>query len=111
MNFCDNDLYHLIQAVNKRAMFKTKADLEFIDFMLKDVSFFKDLRRQIGENLYLQILKELQYECHMPYEPQVNINDPSLKFYFIIEGKFIVLTKSILANSDLYISPEVYSAP
>ena len=40
-------------------MFKTKFDLEFIDSCLKDVPFFADLRKQIGEAQYQQMLKEL----------------------------------------------------
>lgn len=65
----DSDLYQLIQSINKRSMFKTKYDIDFIEVSLKDIPFFHDLHKQIGETQYQQILKELQYECHLPFEP------------------------------------------
>ena len=41
----ESDLYQLILSINKRSMFKTKLDLEFIDLCLKEVPFFHDLRK------------------------------------------------------------------
>ncbi|CAK75563.1 unnamed protein product (macronuclear) [Paramecium tetraurelia] len=103
----ESDLYQLIQSINKRSMFKTKFDLEFIDVCLKDVPFFHDLRKQVGETQYQQILRELQYECHIPYEPQVNIGDMSTKFYFILSGKFLVLTRSYITYQDIVMNAEL----
>ncbi|CAD8153026.1 unnamed protein product [Paramecium octaurelia] len=103
----ESDLYQLIQSINKRSMFKTKFDLEFIDVCLKDVPFFHDLRKQVGETQYQQILRELQYECHIPYEPQVNIGDMSTKFYFILSGKFLVLTRSYITYQDIVMNSEL----
>ncbi|CAD8059806.1 unnamed protein product [Paramecium primaurelia] len=103
----ESDLYQLIQSINKRSMFKTKFDLEFIDLCLKDVPFFHDLRKQVGETQYQQILRELQYECHIPYEPQVNIGDMSTKFYFILSGKFLVLTRSYITYQDIVMNAEL----
>lgn len=45
----DSDLYQLIQSINKRSMFKTKYDIDLIEISLKDIPFFHDLRKQIGE--------------------------------------------------------------
>ncbi|CAD8140861.1 unnamed protein product [Paramecium octaurelia] len=101
MNISENDMYSLILAVNKRSMFKTQYDIEFIHSKLQDQPFFRNMHRQIGDTQYYKILKELQYECHLPYEPQVQIGEQSTKLYFILAGKFLILTRNHQSNIQL----------
>lgn len=56
-------------------MFKTQYDIEFIHSKLRDFTFFRNMNREIGDLQYYKILKELQYECPIPYESLVNIGD------------------------------------
>ncbi|CAD8048835.1 unnamed protein product [Paramecium primaurelia] len=101
MNISENDMYSLILAINKRSMFKSQYDIEFIHSKLQDQPFFRNMHRQIGDTQYYKILKELQYECHLPYEPQVQIGDQSTKLYFILAGKFLILTRNHQSNIQL----------
>ncbi|CAD8140900.1 unnamed protein product [Paramecium pentaurelia] len=101
MNISENDMHQLIQSVNKRSMFKTQYDIEFIHSKLRDFTFFRNMNREIGDSQYYKILKELQYECPIPYEPLVNIGDQCSKFYFILAGRFLILTNNQIANIQL----------
>ncbi|CAD8057741.1 unnamed protein product [Paramecium sonneborni] len=101
MNISENDLQYLIQTVNKRSMFKTQYDIEFIHSKLKDFNFFRNMNREIGDLRYYKILKELQYECPNPYESLVNIGEQCSKFYFILSGRFLILTNNSIANIQL----------
>ncbi|CAD8132239.1 unnamed protein product [Paramecium octaurelia] len=101
MNISENDMYQLIQSVNKRSMFKTQYDIELIHSKLRDFTFFRNMNKEIGDLQYYKILKELQYECPVPYEPLVNIGDQCSKFYFILTGKFLILTNNQMANIHL----------
>ncbi|CAK84816.1 unnamed protein product (macronuclear) [Paramecium tetraurelia] len=101
MNISENDLCQLIQSVNKRSMFKTQYDIELIHSKLRDFTFFRNMNKEIGDLQYYKILKELQYECPIPYEPLVNIGDQCSKFYFILAGRFLILTNNQMANIHL----------
>lgn len=70
---------------------RTEIEVSFLENLMRNYSFFKDLRSKISLESYREFFKELRYESHRKGTVLFNFGEIGKKFYLVLKGSVYVL--------------------
>ena len=89
-------------------------EIEFLEKMLKNYSFFKDIRDKISLESYHELFREFRFESHSKDVVLFNYGETGKKFYVILSGSvyvFVPKVKKILAEQTAKINRQISYIP